>query len=640
MRNILFVILCLLTVVSCTERPQRPVYHPKLVQIDSILQHDSLKWKNLNRGERQPTVYLYTDTFDRGEEMVDGIYHYDEKIGKCIVQRQPLHPMDDAFGERAPKTKTSSLLFLLKHFPQDSLRTEADSMYYVLLKAEVLAKDYLARNNLWSSDVQEYMGDDSLLQRMVDYYDRLGDKSMQARAHTLLAFSRRDVMGKRSEEVREHLTALHYINEVGNEELEALVYRFLGRTYFYSQVYQKSDSIYRLAEQLAINQKDTLLWMESIQYRLMGEKEMGLRGVWGKSRERHLQSVERIRQGLDLAHAFGTKEYEAQFAILLGEEYIKTGKLDKHDAEKALHCGKMANRLLTELEIGNLGVPRLLAKAYLTLGHIDSAAVYLDEMYGNDWRKRGPNLLWMDVVHQPENREEVASTEAELQKHWQKERYEGFLLRNKYLLAGIVLAGVLLVLLLQGYHRRRYRKQSERLQEQQKKSQLLHTLLQEGLKKKEEEIISLKGELERQTKEGTVQKNLTEKLTAANENRAILALEAMKQSPAYNKVQLIMADYRWKEESDHKLTEDDWQELQSGVDACYNKVLARLTEQYQLDERELCICCLSLLDVPVVHIAHLIGYTRPVIYKTEQKILQKMGRPYEKGLLRKLLKTI
>ena len=101
-----------------------------------------------------------------------------------------------------------------------------------------------------------------------------------------------------------------------------------------------------------------------------------------------------------------------------------------------------------------------------------------------------------------------------------------------------------------------------------------------------------------------------------------------------------MADFRWKEESDHKLTEDDWQELQSGVDACYNKVLARLTEQYQLDERELCICCLSLLDVPVVHIAHLIGYTRPVIYKAEQKILQKMGRPYEKGLLRKLLKTI
>ena len=46
------------------------------------------------------------------------------------------------------------------------------------------------------------------------------------------------------------------------------------------------------------------------------------------------------------------------------------------------------------------------------------------------------------------------------------------------------------------------------------------------------------------------------------------------------------------------------------------------------------------MDVPVVHIAHLIGYTRPVIYKTEQKILQKMGHEYEKGRLRKLLKTM
>lgn len=644
MRKILFIIICLLTVVSCTERRQPLVYHPKLVQIDSILQHDSLKWKNLNRGERQPTVYLYTDTFDRGEEMVDGTYHYDEKIGKCIIQREPLHPMDDAFGERAPKTKTSSLLFLLKHFPQDSLLTEADSMYYALLKAEVLAKDYLARYNYWASDVQEYMGGDSLLQRMVDYYDRLGDKPMQARAHSLLAFSRRGVQGSRAEEVREHLTALHYINEVGNEELEAFIYRFLGRAYFYSQVYQKSDSIYRLAEQLAIEQKDTLLWMESIRFRLMSEKEMGQRGVWlwknPKSEERYLRSEERIRQGLDLAHAFGAKEYEAEFAILLGEEYVRRGNLDKHYAEKALHYGKMADRLLAELETGNLGVPRLMAKAYLTLGHVDSAAIYLDQMYGNEWRKRGPNLLWMDVVHDPGNREKVASAEAELQKKWQKERYEGFLLRNKYLLAGMVLAGVLLVLLLQGYHRRRYRKQSERLQEQQKKSQLLHALLQEGLKKKEEEIARLQEELERQTKEGNIQKDLAEELTAANENRAILAQEAMKQSPAYNKVQLIMADYRWKEETDHRMTEADWQELFDGMDACYGKVLSRLTATYQLDEREQRICCLLLMDVPVVHIAHLIGYTRPVIYKTEQKILQKMGHEYEKGRLRKLLKTM
>ena len=193
---------------------------------------------------------------------------------------------------------------------------------------------------------------------------------------------------------------------------------------------------------------------------------------------------------------------------------------------------------------------------------------------------------------------------------------------------------------MQAYHRHRYRKHSERWQEQQKTSQLLHALLQEGLKKKEEEIARLQEELERQTKEGTIQKNLAEELTAANENRAILAQEAMKQSPAYNKVQLIMADYRWKEETDHRMAEADWQELFDGMDACYGKVLSRLTAAHQLDEREQRICCLLLMDVPVVHIAHLIGYTRPVIYKSEQKILQKMGHDYEKGYLRKLLKTM
>ena len=123
------------------------------------------------------------------------------------------------------------------------------------------------------------------------------------------------------------------------------------------------------------------------------------------------------------------------------------------------------------------------------------------------------------------------------------------------------MAGVVLALFLHGYHRRRYRKQSAWLAEQQRKAQTLHAALQEGLKKQEEEVARLQEELNQQKADADARVSLEEKLAVANESRDTLALEAMKQSLAYHKVQLIMADFRWKEESDHKLTEDDWQEL-------------------------------------------------------------------------------
>lgn len=59
MRKILFLFVLLGLVVSCMKRPQPLVYHPKLVHIDSLLQHDSLKWKNLNRGEVIEDIYQF-----------------------------------------------------------------------------------------------------------------------------------------------------------------------------------------------------------------------------------------------------------------------------------------------------------------------------------------------------------------------------------------------------------------------------------------------------------------------------------------------------------------------------------------------------------------------------------------------------
>jgi hypothetical protein len=80
------------------ERPQPEVYHPKLVQVDSLLQHDSLKWKNLNRGEVMEDVYGYTgEPFKSDTSPRTGTYYYDGITNMFYPVRELLIPLDDGF---------------------------------------------------------------------------------------------------------------------------------------------------------------------------------------------------------------------------------------------------------------------------------------------------------------------------------------------------------------------------------------------------------------------------------------------------------------------------------------------------------------------------------------------------------------
>ena len=629
-KTIYFLLALLLTVSACTKQAEQPIFHSQLARIDSLLHTDSLQWKELNRG-----------TIIKDNHLTKGIFHEDSihigtisviiKEGVTYVSNGIIHPLDDTFEERGIKTKAHNPMFLLKHFPLESLTTEADSMYYTLLMSEAQVKDYIIRKGVMYDMHHHYLTTDSLIRKAAAYYDKHGNAEIKARAHFLLGFYLR--MENRAEAVRELMTASHYAEQTDNKELLAVIYRFMGRELYYANVRQQSDSIFRLAEPLAIAQQDTMLWMESIYYPLTRHKIGRLNTRSGKTTFQ--QTLQQAALGMELAHTFRNKEYEGLFSLITANEYLDYQYKHEGYKEKALHYAKHAYPL-----VENGYKHETLAKAYIVMGYPDSAAIHLDHLYGKDWREKGSIHLWTNSTYNSSSHEEVATVEGILQKEWQRAEYEGFLARYKYLLIGITITAALFIGLLHLYHQKKYRRQSKLLQTQQKKQQLLHGILQENLQKKEKEIAHLQQELAQRQADEAEQKALAEQLSVANENRNILAKETLEHSPAYNKVQLIIADYRWKEESDHQLTDTDWQELIVSVNACYNNQLSQLTNQYALTERELSICCLLLLDIPVVHIARFIGYTRPIVYKAERSILKKMGYPYEKGYLRKLLKTL
>lgn len=628
----------MLVMAACSER-QRPAYSRLLVQADSLLQRDSLKWKNLYRGEALRDCFIvdgkaYGDFLAREIKMPEMTADIPSgyitiKNGKMYLIEE--YTLDFSQVEHGIHTQANNPLFLLKHFPQDSLHSEADSAYYALLFSEAQVKDYIARKGYSLDQKHAYLYTDSLIKAAVAYYDKHQDAPMQAKAHALMGFFHRMNPGGRAKAIREFHIASRYAEATGDKELLAFIYKFMAREYFYANTYSRADSIFSLVEQLATEQQDTMAWIKAIYYRLHILTKGNLTDV----REQDSYIEQRALQGMELARAVGYKEMEAKLAVLLGHQYLNYYReTDSTRADKALRCALLADSL------DAASTNELLAKAYIAKGDLDKAAPHLDEFYGKDWRKTGTRDMWT-LSYTPETQGEVASIEEQLVNEWQKEHYENFLARYKHLITWIVIAGALLVVLMRLYYRRKYRRQSERLLQQQEKSSLLHSVLQEGLKQKEEEILRLQKELEeRRADASSLPEHITEELEEANKNRAILAKETMEHSPAYNKVQLMIADFRWKDESDHRMTEADWQELVAGVNTCCNDVLARLTAQHSLSEREARICCLSLLDVPVVHIARLIGYTRPIIYKTERDILERMGEKYERGKLRTLLKTL
>ncbi|MBQ8674431.1 MAG: hypothetical protein IJ511_10430 [Bacteroides sp.] len=609
MRKILILLIAfvaLALIPGCSDSPS--VMPSRLVQLDSLLQQEHLQWNSLFTGEKK-------DSF------------------VWVLHKNNLPAKEDApewrhikYTQRSP---LDSLITALLRFPEDSLHHEADHAYRALLLAEAQVKDCIYRiGDAYPNFTDAYAELDSLLDVAMAYYDRRKLPSMQARVYFLAGFRQRIRYGA-SGAVRYFLQAAECARETGDKRLLVQSYKYMAKEYGHAEVNVKCDSLYNLVEQLAQELGDTTLWMEAI-YTLQ-EVQQRLAWSWNSA-----EMLQRATQGLELARASGNENYEAHFALLKGELYLNYCR-DAGAKQEALRCGRQAEQL--GLQHGRL--LELMARSYVALGEYDSAAVYFDRLYGGpDWRIKGVRIYKKGSYSNGQNYQ-VAAVEEAFLKERQKQNYEGFLIRYKYAIVGIVLFSLLVLSLLRLFYRYKYHRQRALLLEQQGQARLYYDTLQESLQQKEREITLLQAQLaERDAQVESARQALSSRLDMAHQARALLAKEALEHSPAYTKMQLIIADCRWKEASDSRMDETDWQTLAEGVNACRNNILTRLADHYGLTDREMHLCILLLLDVPVSHIAYLMEYSRPIVYRDERGILTKMGEKYEKGKLRNLLKSI
>ncbi len=161
-----------------------------------------------------------------------------------------------------------------------------------------------------------------------------------------------------------------------------------------------------------------------------------------------------------------------------------------------------------------------------------------------------------------------------------------------------------------------------------------YALLKEELKQKDDNILALQNEIIKYKKK---RQTPQEKLEALKEQRSIWKQEILECQTIYMKLQAIIDNCKTKGVSKETLTEEEWLKLLAKVDK--SDVVTNLSIQYGFVEKEIYLCCLSLMDLSVINKARIMGNTRSTIYRMEQRILEKMGEDYQTCKLEKLLKS-
>ena len=182
--------------------------------------------------------------------------------------------------------RPDSALNILKSISSEKLSTRADNAYYALLLTQAQDKNFVVQK------------DDSLIQIAVHYYDSIGDTKMQAKAHYYWGCVRRD-KGEHLKAIDEYHISHSFAKMAKNIELPALIYSNVAYLYYVQELNEEADSIYQLAELLAIQQKDTISLIYALSQQGMINLERG-------------------------KHYYSRAELQMQQALLLAEHFSDT----------------------------------------------------------------------------------------------------------------------------------------------------------------------------------------------------------------------------------------------------------------------------------------------------------------------------
>lgn len=523
-------------------------------------------------------------------------------------------------------TMPDSALHILQGIMLQQLPTQADKAYYALLLTQAQDKNFILQTN------------DSLIRTAVQYYDSVGDIKMQAKAHYLLGSVYRDA-NLCAPAIRSYFAAATFAKKADNKMLLGRIYNNTGYLYLTQNLNEKADSIFQIAETIAIQLKDSLLWADA----LSQQGEIDIR----KGVTFYSEAERKLKKAFLIAEKVNPTRIKANISSSLSSLYYRMGK-----AKEAI---KYAKQNITSLKDTTeyYWAYLLLGNAYFKAKQYDSASIYLYKSIPSQSfnTKAGAYMRLADIakiqgntnqaleiermysaytdsIRYSQQSNDIIDAEKEVQIGAQKKKYESFLAQYRYY--SIAILGIILLIIYQ--LRKEYHEKSERLKREQilleEKGNNLHQLytqVKQQLVLKDKEIEKLRKEINlHQINEENKQKLQTE-LTILTQKREALAKETLEHSDVYAKMERIILDFKQREVSDEKLEERDWQQFLIETDMRWNGKILPLGTQYDLSKEQMHLICLFLTDFPFSNLEYLIHLSRKTLYRKKNEILKLLG---------------
>lgn len=529
----------------------------------------------------------------------------------ACTRQQPISPIL-AQADSLMHIHPDSALQLLQQMDAADLHGQANHAYYALLLTQARDKNYI-----WAES-------DSLISAAVRYYDSTDEIAMRARAHYLWGSYYRD-MNDCGQAVREYLTAIPLAEKAGDKRLQMALCNNAGFIYSIQVLNEKADSLYRITEKLAIDLNDSIAWAEALSQQGMIDINRG-KAFYPAAEKKMLRAYQ-------ISRSIKNKNLKFNITISLSTLYshMDNGKKVLSFAKESQNCYPSdALQFLTA---------SLLGEGYYLTQQYDSALLYLNKalaakscnikldvyMRLADIAKEQGDLTtsiemeriysaYKDSILLLNQTNKMVEEEKNLQMRLQQEVSRKSV---TYKYSAYILVVSVMLMLLMLYLRKRYRKRVARLQ--QEKNEII---------RQKQILLEKSSSLKNALQKKEVEKNA-------------LLKETFDYSEVNGKIERIIQDYKDHDSSSEELTDDDWQEIIAEVNRRWDNITVRLNIRYpSLTKSDICMCCLTLLDIQRTYIGYLMNCSRSAYYKREDNILEKkMGYAHKITTLKEVLST-
>lgn len=536
------------------------------------------------------------------------------------------------------QTAPDSALALLEKFSDSlSLKHPSTRAWYGLLLTQARDKNYILHTH------------DSLMRTVVNYYDSSGDVALQAKAHYYLGRVYQD-MEDDPKSVREFMMALPLAKEAKDDKLLCILHCNLGYAFYLQEMYVEADSLYTLAEQLAVQQNDSANL--AVILSMLGDIKLE------RGSEYYVSSETILKHALSLAKKLKNKYLENAVISSLSSLYNYMG-----NSLEAIRFAKLGI-VLQEDTMKHYDYYLIQGKAFEGLAQYDSAVIYLTKSLptgsfftksaayrnlANIARQQGRFVdalrlmdscrVCTDLARKTVRKVEIITSLKDILMQQKAHQYNSFSYRYRYYLYSL---GIALLLLVAYFRNKGVRYQSlthtlETSEAEKERLEQLYICQQAVLEQKREQCAAMEAqrvklELEVQLLMQRINSVSQEDAVALREQMAHLLdekerlfREFMKRLPVYKQLKEVMKVNKANPDAKEKLSEHSWAELKSEVDRLSDHFTIQLSRKYELlTENDIRFCCLLKLGFKYSELALIYGCEPNAMYKRRDNILKKI----------------